>query len=118
MINWKNWKTGAAIGFTYGLICAIYWTPILIQQYLPSSHFPIPQCQDTCANAYEIIGIIVFFPIMFITYLISNPFYQKITANYLIVSFSIIEILVGTAIGAALGHFFGWLERSQNKDST
>ncbi|WP_157677633.1 hypothetical protein [Methanoregula boonei] len=116
-MNWKNWKTGATIGFIYGLICAIYWIPILVMQYFPSSHFPIMQCEDTCSGMYEFIGIILFFPIQFFTFLITVPFYQKITANYLILSYSVIEIMVGTALGAAIGHFFGWLEKSQNEDS-
>jgi len=118
MIDWKNWKTGAKIGFIYGLICAIYWIPIITAQYFPSSHFPLLQCEDTCAGIYEIIGVILFFPIGFFTYVITVLFYQQIDVNYIILLYSLIEILVGTILGAAFGHFFGWLEKSQNKEQT
>jgi len=118
MIDWKNWKTGAKIGFIYGLICAIYWIPIITAQYFPSSHSPLLQCEDTCAGIYEIIGVVLFFPIGFFTYLITVPFYRHIDVNYIILVYSIIEIIVGTALGAAVGHFFGWYERSQNKEQT
>jgi|SRR5208282_1844213 hypothetical protein len=119
MIDWKNWKTGAIIGFVYGLICALYRIPILTAQYMPSSHFPVLQCQKTCSTTYEIIGVIIFFPIEIISILIISPFYQNFTPYNLILIYSIIELLVGTALGAVFGYLWGEHEKAKkNNDLT
>jgi hypothetical protein len=112
MIDWKNWKTGAKIGFFYGLICAIFFLPGLIAQNFPlvlpnEPPNTISMCGESCHFIYEFMGIILFFPIFLITSLITNPFYQSISGYNLILMYSIIEIIVGTALGAIVGYLFG-----------
>jgi len=105
MINWKNWKTGAKIGFIYGIICAIYCIPILVAQFMPTTPSPIFQpYEDTSTSLFTIIGIILFFPLVIPAALISSPFYLSMNVYEIILSFSIIVIIWGTVLGAVFGH--------------
>ncbi len=113
MIDWKNWKTGAKIGLFYGLVCALYLIPVLIAQYSPTPDVPIGQCDDACMSWYKLIGIIIFFPLVLSSALILNSFYQTLSAYQIILINSILVIVIGTILGAAIGHFFGWREKKR-----
>jgi len=105
LIDWKNWKGGAKIGFIYGMICAIYYIPILVAQYAPGVSNPFFQpYEDISTSLYTGVGIIVFFPLVIAAALITSPFYLQWNIYEIILSFSIIVIIVGTVLGAVFGH--------------
>lgn len=117
MIDWQNWKTGAKIGFCYGLICALYFIPGYFSQLFPSpSDQPIMMCDDTCTSAYKYLGFLVFFPLLILSvFFLSRIDYQTLPVYQVILMNSIIDILLGTALGAAFGHFCGWIDKKNFK---
>jgi len=112
MIDWKNWKTGAKIGFIYGLAGAIYFTPVLIAQYSPTSTIPIIMCEDPCISWYKFIGLIVFFPSVVLTALCFGPLYQNLSLNNIILTNFIIFISISTVLGAAIISCFKFLDNA------
>jgi len=104
-IDWRNWKTGAMIGCIYGVIGALYFIPVLLAQYAPGAPNPIFQpYDDPSSYLYTIIGFIVFFPLVIASALVTGPFYLQWDIFEIILSCSIIEIVMGTVLGAVIGH--------------
>ena len=115
MIDWQNWKTGVKIGFGYGLICALYFfVPVLFSQVFPPPDQPIMMCDDTCTSFYKYLGFLVFFPLLILSvFFWSRTDYQTLPVYQVILMNSIILILLGTALGAAFGHFCGWIDKKK-----
>jgi hypothetical protein len=115
MIQWRNWKTGAKIGFVYGLIGALFG--VTITYFWPYLKYALNCGLPTLCNDYHFyisfIGIVLFLPINLlneITIRLFIPFMPFGTKTL----FCIIAMPVfGTLIGAIVGHFFGWLEKVQ-----
>jgi len=103
MTEWRNWKTGAKIGFIYGVICALYFAPIIFIQFSPTPDHPIKMCDDTCTSLYKIIGLIFFFPLVFFSTLFA-PFYKMLHVYMIIILNSVIVIIAGTVFGAVIGY--------------
>jgi uncharacterized membrane protein len=115
MIDWKNWRTGAKIGFIYGVICAIYIMPIVIEQYSPNPNVLTKIGEDYPYSWYQIIGIIIFFPVVVIVAFAVGESFQGLPIFEIISISSIMVVIVEIVLGVAVGYLFGWLEKRQTK---
>ena len=113
MINWRNWKTGAKIGLLYGLICALYFAPIIFNNFSPTPDYPIRMCDDTCTSTYKIIGFLLFFPLVILSLSLWISVYQTLPVYQIILMNSIIVMLLGTALGALVGHLFSDAKKTE-----
>jgi hypothetical protein len=104
MHDWKNWKSGAKIGFVYGLICALYFTPVLFSQFSPTPDHPIRMCEDPCISWYKIIGFFLFIPIIIPSLFFWLSINQDLTLFQMIIVNFFIDILLGTTLGAVVGY--------------
>jgi hypothetical protein len=116
MIDWKNWKNGAIIGLVYGIIGLSYFFFLLWFNSQPNSPGqPIIDSSSGIGIMLFLIGVLVFLPLCFFSYITGMIFSSFIPANSIIsISIAVMPIY-GTLLGALIGHFFG--KRDKEKEN-